>query len=74
MTMLYGDKDTIVLEQTCPFCGKEYICEFPTDGYAKWMGGELIQKAMPAVPATVREWLISGICPDCQESIFGEGE
>ena len=72
--MIYADKDVTAIEKACPFCGKEYICEFPTDGYAKWMGGELIQKAMPAVPATVREWLISGICFGCQSSIFGEEE
>ena len=72
--MIYGDKDSVIIEKVCPFCGKEYMCEFPTDGYEKWMGGELIQKAMPAVPASVREWLISGICLGCQESIFGEEE
>ena len=69
---LYADKDVTVIEKVCPFCDKLYMGSFPTDGYAKWMGGELIQKAMPTVPATSREWLINGICPECQERVFGE--
>jgi len=71
---LYADKDVTVIEKACPFCGERYTCSFPTDGYVKWMGGELIQKAMPTVPATSREWLISGMCPECQEKVFGEEE
>jgi hypothetical protein len=74
MTMLYGDKDTIVLEQTCPFCRQKYQGVFVTSEFDAWQNGELIQNAMPLTPATSREWLISGICPDCQESIFGEEE
>ena len=70
--IIYADKDVTTIEKTCPFCGKTYESSFPSEGYGKWMGGELIQKAMPAVPATVREWLISGICLGCQSSIFGE--
>ena len=69
---LYADKDVTVIEKACPFCGERYTGSFPTDGYTKWMGGELIQKAMPTVPATSREWLISGMCSECQSSIFGE--
>ena len=72
--MIYADKNCVIIEKACPFCGEECMCEFPADGYEKWMGGELIQRAMPTVPATSREWLISGICPDCQEKIFGEQE
>lgn len=72
--VVYLDKDVIVIEKTCPFCDKRYEGSFPSEGYGKWMGGELIQKAMPTVPATSREWLISGICPECQEKVFGEEE
>ena len=70
---LYADKNVTVLRKACPFCGKEWEASIPTEGYEKWMGGELIQRAMPTVPASTREWLISGICPECQEEIFGEG-
>ena len=70
--MIEGNKDMVLIEQACPFCKELWRCTFPTDGYHKWMGGMLIQKAMPTVPAHSREWLISGICPTCQDKIFGE--
>ena len=68
---LYADKDVTVLRKTCPFCTEEWEASVPTEGYQKWIGGELIQKAMPTVPAATREWLISGMCPECQDAIFG---
>jgi hypothetical protein len=70
--MIYGDKDTIIVKKDCPFCGLECMCYVPAKGYDAWKKGALIQKALPTVPATTREWLISGICPDCQEKMFGE--
>ena len=70
--MIEANKDMVLIEKTCPFCGEAWRCTFPTNGYNKWMGGELIQRAMPTVPAHSREFLISGICPDCQKDIFGE--
>ena len=68
---LYADKNVTVLRKACPFCGESYDGSVPTEGYEKWIGGELIQRAMPTVPVTTREWLISGICPECQEKYFG---
>ncbi len=73
MTMLYGDKHYMVIEQGCPFCGQVCQALLITAEFDAWRNGALIQNAMPTTPATTREWLISGICPDCQESIFGEG-
>ena len=70
--MIYGDKDTIIVKKDCPFCGLECMCAVPAKGYDAWKKGALIQNALSAIPATTREWLISGICPDCQSSIFGE--
>lgn len=67
----YADKNVTVIEKACPFCGAKCMCGYPTDGYEKWIGGELIQKAMPTVPSESREFLISGMCPECQEKIFG---
>jgi len=63
------EKYLIVL--ACPFCGKEHSVKVPAEGYIKWLNGELVQKAFPELSATEREQLISQICPDCQESIFG---
>lgn len=52
---------------TCPFCGADHSVIVDFNEYSAWQAGELIQRAMP----TEREQLISGICPKCQEGIFG---
>ena len=58
----------------CRFCGKEVEVEVPIVGYWKWQEGELIQYAMPEVDMDTREYLISGMCPECQKDFFGEDE
>lgn len=55
----------------CPFCRTEHTVLAPFDGYFNWQNGELIQNAMPELTPTEREQLISGLCPNCQEIIFG---
>lgn len=57
--------------RNCVFCGKPHTVKVDGAHFGKWQEGELIQYAMPEESATVREFLISGICPKCQESIFG---
>ena len=69
--ILYMDSETVVLEKACPFCGTRSMVTLVTDEYAKWMDGMCIQDAMPFAPAETREFLISGMCRDCQENIFG---
>ena len=61
----------IIIQSTCPFCGKTHTVEVEFTAYAAWKNGELIQNAMPNLSATEREQLISGLCPACQKSIFG---
>ena len=56
---------------TCPICGATYEVAVPADGYMAWQNGELIQNAMPTLSADERECLISGLCLDCQNDIFG---
>ena len=36
-----------------------------------WKAGELIQNAMPNVPAELREFLITGYTPDDWKKLFG---
>ena len=59
---------------TCPFCGADHSVIVDFNEYSAWQAGELIQRAMPTASATEREQLISGICPKCQEGIFGEDD
>ena len=66
-------RDTIIA-CTCPFCGADHEVEVNFKEYVNWINGELIQNAMPTLTATEREQLISGICPKCQDGIFGGGD
>ena len=59
------------VEVRCPFCGKTGLVEVDVKQYEAWQSGTLIQNAMPALSATQREMLITGMCEDCQNSIFG---
>lgn len=69
--ILYMDSETVVLEKACPFCGTRSMASLVTSEYENWMNGMCIQNAMPFVPAETREFLISGMCLDCQKKIFG---
>ena len=63
----------IIVETVCPFCGEINEVEVEHNAFFEWKyNGINIQDAMPKMPATEREMLISGICPKCQKSIFGE--
>lgn len=42
----------------------------PADEMFTYNQGELIQNAMPSVSAEDREWLMTGITPDCWGSMF----
>lgn len=61
----YMENESIVLERPCPFCGKTQSKSFPKEGLKKWTDGALIQKAMPNVTPSDREFLMTGICDDC---------
>lgn len=38
-----------------------------------WKNGELIQNAMPNIPAEQREFLMTGVTPEEWKEYFGEG-
>lgn len=68
MTKIYT---AVSVSCSCPFCGKETVLLVPARGFRIWQEGELIQNALPDLSAGERETLISGLCPSCQEGIFG---
>lgn len=55
----------------CTCCGEGYLFGTSLTGFVSWREGELIQKAMPELPAQYREMLISGTCPSCWDAMFG---
>lgn len=57
----------------CPFCGKIHSVLVREVDYNRLITGEyLVQDVFPYLTATEREALITGMCPACQSSIFGE--
>ena len=58
----------------CPFCGKAHEIEVNEMDYLDWQDGKLAQDAFPYLSASDREMLISGICPDCWDGMFGTDE
>ena len=64
----------ISIEIRCPMCRQFHYVEVNEHDFYAWQSGELVQNAFPYLSAEEREMLISGICPDCWESMFGEEE
>ena len=63
----------ITLYTHCPFCGKRQYVTVEQEDYAKYVGGELAQKAFPYLTPAKREIIISGICEECLDNMFKEG-
>lgn len=60
-----------VVTTVCPFCGESHDVLVNEDDYYDWKDGKLAQDAFPYLPADEREMLISGICPDCWNQMWG---
>ena len=56
----------------CPFCGRPNEIEVNKADFLRWKDGELAQVAFPYLSAEDREMLISGICPECWNGMFGD--
>lgn len=63
---------TVEITKVCPFCGKVNRIIVNAESYRMWQSGALIQRVFPMVSATEREILMSGICEDCQDDVFGK--
>lgn len=61
----------IRLEIECPFCGATHYVVVSEEELKAYENGALIQNAFVSLNATEREQLISGLCPECQATIFG---
>ena len=61
----------IRIDMRCPFCGKEHSVEAREHDLIAYNNGQLAQHAFPYLSSTQREQIISHICPECQEGIFG---
>lgn len=55
----------------CVWCNRAWAVEVNPADLEEYDKGELVQNAFPYLTATERECLISGMCPACQDKIFG---
>lgn len=65
------ENDYACIGADCACCGEGYLFGTSLTGFVSWLEGELVQKAMPELPAAYREMLISGTCPSCWDAMFG---
>lgn len=61
--------DIVLIIKHCPFCHRKYQKEFNADAYRKWQNGMNVQDAFPDRSADDREFLITGICPECWDKM-----
>lgn len=64
----------MIITNICPFCGTDSDVRVTMEGWSNYVNGALAQVAFPELSETEREIIISGICPKCQESIFGSDD
>ena len=66
----------ITFVRRSPFTGKMNSMNISVtdEQVERWECGELIQKAMPAISAEEREFIMTGITPDEWNSLFGGEE
>ena len=64
----------VIVVTACPFCGHANEIAVNESDYWDWQDGELVQNAFPYLSADEREALISGICPKCWDSMFGQSD
>ena len=62
------------IEAKCMVCSVVTQLIVPTLHFDKWVGGELIQNALPQLSPATRELLISGVCGTCFDAIVEEHE
>lgn len=64
-----------IIKAKCPNCGYEHSFEVSEEQYVKYMeNSDFIQNIFPKIAPEYREMLISGICPDCWNKLFGEDD
>lgn len=64
----------VVRTKPCPICGKESTLVVDVEGFKRWQGGELVQRAFPDMSKGDRERLLSGTHDECWTQMFkGEG-
>lgn len=62
------------LECQCPKCRRTTVLYVFEDDYRRYIGGAKIQDCFSYLTDDQRELLLSGLCPDCWNELFGDEE
>ncbi len=72
MKILVKHADKVTMEAICPICRAGTSITIASRQYVDYfVRGKLAQNVFPDLDPTLREAIISEICPKCQKSIFG---
>lgn len=69
--------DKVVLmekEVVCDCCGMKKVYHLRPERVLAWRNGMPIQDALPELSIEDREFLISGLCPDCWDALWEDEE
>lgn len=66
-----GQRELQIVHGLCAACGGQFMVAVWPEDMVRWRDGELAQNAFPYLNATDREKLISRLCEECQEQVFG---
>lgn len=56
----------------CSNCNKEIVISVPEEGWRRFKAGEKVQNCFPYMSEEDREFLITGICAECQYELEKE--
>ena len=64
----------MLIMKKCPFCLETRLLELDVtpQQLVEWHNGKLIQNAMPHLTTSEREFIKTGICDSCWNTLFGE--
>ena len=65
-------KDCPVIVAQCTECKRGEEFSASPEKYQAWRNGQLIDTALPHLDRDRRELLISGVCSECFDKMFGE--
>lgn len=63
-----------VFSKVCNECNRSIDLDVQVEDYRKYLSGAFVQDAFPYLSDGERELLVSGICGDCFDNMFGSFE
>lgn len=68
------DPNDMTVERVCMICGRQSRVKVPVENMRRYLGGAAIQNAFPDHPSWVREIILTGIHPECWETLKSDDD